>query len=121
VSAVAAIAESPEFHEFLISGIQSLKQANIVKPQAKAAAKRKSFLGIRGPSLPSFKEVTQTAEVGNQNTSKTLVVLGHTVIVGLAVLIVKAMGLQIRLHFRARWDSNHCHTNTLSIKPHKDV
>ncbi len=50
------------FHDFLIAGIESLKQANIVKPQPKAV-RRKTFLGLRkGPHLPSFKE-PQKAEV----------------------------------------------------------
>ena len=63
VSAVSTIAESPQFHQFLISGVQSFSQANIVDPRQKAARK-KTFLGMmKGSSLPSFKETTQKAEV----------------------------------------------------------
>ena len=52
------IAESDHFHEFLMTGVQSLKEAHVVvsKPQK---AKRRSFLGI----VKAPTENTQKAEV----------------------------------------------------------
>ena len=40
------IAESDSFHDFLKSGVESLKSANHVVPNPPKAIKRRSFLGI---------------------------------------------------------------------------
>ena len=51
------VAESDHFHEFLVSGVQSLKEAHVVSNPQKA--KRRSFLGI----VKTQTEDTQKAEV----------------------------------------------------------
>ena len=40
------IAESDCFHNFLMTGVQSLKSAHHVVPNPQKATKRRSFLGI---------------------------------------------------------------------------
>lgn len=58
------IAESDQFHTFLKSGVQSLKEAHVISNPQKA--KRRSFLGI--VKTPAVEEV-QKAEVSVQPSS----------------------------------------------------